>query len=541
MKKMFLKALSLACALTLCIAPLAACDGGSGNGGNGGNNSIDKSKTQLYVANYNGGMGSRWLDEYAKGFEEKYKNVSFEDGKTGVEVVTLNDPETYKADNIYNSMDRSSINVYFTEIADYYKFAEAELLLDITDAVTTDLEGESKSIEDKLNDTQKSYYNFNGKYYGLPHYRSYRGIVYDRDLFNKEKLYIKENGQIGGKEGDSDLSAGPDGTKGTYDDGLPATYDEFFSWCNTLLNVKSITPIVWTGAYKESYTKHLLDALFANNEGAVGGNAYYNVPDSGSTQTFNVVTGFNGDEPIVESKVITKDNYAQSTHMLSSYYAIDFLQRLVSGNYFYKNSNNSTYSHEEVHYDFLHSSFDSDMQSIAMMVEGTWWEEESANIFEGMSDYEGASREERNFGFMPLPKPNATYAGGATLYDGNQSIVMVNKNCDAVHADLAKKFIRYISSEENLQLFNVMTGIGRDYDYTLTDAQYNNLSTFGQDIYDLVKNGNGIVYGYATSYAQYNWEKTHEVDKYADKEPIDEFIEGETAKALFEYIRTTNK
>lgn len=536
MKKTFLKLVSFACILMLALVPMTACVSPSGPTGG-----VDKTKTQLYVGNYNGGMGERWLAAYKDGFEELYKDVSFEEGKVGVEVITLNDKVTYAADSIYASMDRSSVNVYFSELVDYYKFVDDGLLLDITDAVTTDLDGEDESISDKLNATQKSYYEIDGKYYGLPHYRSFRGIVYDKDLFNKKSLYIREDDSVTGKATDTDLSAGPDGQKGTYDDGLPATYEEFFKWCDVLKD-KGIDPIVWNGSYKEAYTEQLLDALFANIEGAKGGNAYYNIPEDSSPYSFKVVTGFDAlGAPITKTENISRSNYKKVTHTLSNYYALEFLQKLVSGNYFYKLSNNGTFSHEEAHYDFLHSRFDVNKNPIAMMLEGTWWEEESADIFEGMSGYEGASRSERNFGFLPLPKPDKSYLGGSTLFDGNQSIVMVNANCDEVHAELAKKFIRYITTDANLQLFNELTGIGRDYDYTLTTAQYNKLSTFGQDIYNLVQSGNGIVYGYATTHSGYTWEKTHTYDKFASNYPIDEFIDGVTAQDLFKDIMDTNK
>ena len=540
MKKSLKKLIATACALTCVGSAFASCTPGVIRPMD-----IDKNKTQLYIGNFDGGMGSRWLDEYKKGFEELYKDKSFEDGKMGVEVVTLNDKVTYAAKNLETSMDRSAVNVFFTELVNYYKFVEAGLVMDITSTVTDTIPGESKTIKDKLTASQQGYYEIEGKYYGLPHYRSFRGIVYDRDLFNKKKLYIKANGQIAGKEDDTDLSNGPDGQPNTHDDGLPATYDEFFAWCNTVKSEKGITPIVWNGANKESYTKHLLDALFADASGVTAGNAYYNVPETPTE--FKVITGFTGNVPNEETTAISRDNYKKVEQLAGSYYSLEFLQRIISGNYYYSLSMNSTFSHEEAHYDFLHSRFDPEMQEIAMLVEGTWWEEEANGIFEGMSDYEGASRLERNFGFLPLPKPTASYLGAPTLFDANQSILMVNANCDLIKADLAKKFIQYISTDANLQLFNTITGIGRDYTYTLTNTQQQGLTSFARDIYNLTQSGGGIVYGYATSLTNYNWGKTHARNKYSSTigttsytEPIGAFNGGKTAKEYFQGIIAKN-
>ncbi len=508
---------------------------------------VDETKTQLYIGNYNGGMGSRWLDEYRKGFEELYKDTSFEDGKMGVELVIDNDKQTYEPSSIEKSIDGSIINVYFTERANYYNFVKKGLLMDISSAVTTTIPGESKSVADKLTATQKGYYQVDGAYYGLPHFRSFRGIVYDKDLFNEKKLYIKKDKAqdgslvITGKETDTDLSYGPNGVQGGGDDGLPATYEEFFQWCYYVQNFKNVTPIIWNGEYKESYTKHLLDALHADASGVADASAYYNVPET--PQNVKAVTGFTGDTPNVQTIALSQENYTDAELLVGNYYSLEFLQRLVKGNYYYNLSMNSSLSHVETHRTFLHSRFDGE-QPIAMMVEGTWWEEEANDTFEGMKNFEGASRAERSFGFLPMPKPDASYAGAPTLYDGNQSIVMVNANCKDKPAqkELALKFIQYISTDASLQIFNTITGIGRDYTYTMTPEQQGKLTSFAKDIYNFTQSGN-IVYGYSMTKANAQWAETHELAMRETNvggedwsEPVNAFYNGITAKQYFEGI-----
>ena len=530
MKKTLKKLIAMTCALTCVGSTFAGC----AEAFKTSQLSIDETKTQLYVGNYDGGMGSRWLEEYKKGFEAMYKDVSFEEGKVGVEVINLSDKVSYDISTLETSMDKSKVNVFFTERMNYYKFKNDGLLLDITDAVTTEIPTkvsptgelggvkveatEGKTIEDKLTATQKSYYTIEDKYYGLPHYRALRGIVYDKGLFNEEELYITESildgdgksFKLGGQAGDSNLSKGPDGKAGTYDDGLPATYDEFFTWCAT---VKSyITPIVWNGSHMTSYTGHVMDALFADASGFEEASAYYNVPTT--PQEVKVVTGFDGNnKPITDTVSVSREgDYKKLEHLVGNYYSIKFMDRLIKGNYYYELSFNGTFSHEEAHYDFLYSNFDKGtyQKPIAMLVDGTWWEEEANSTFEEMANkYDGASRSERQFGFLPLPKPTEEYIGAPTLFDGNRAILVANANCNELQADLAKKYIQYVSTDENLQLFNTITNIGRDYQYTLTDTQYNQLSTFGKDIYDLVQSSEGIVYGYPTTLDAYNWSSNH--------------------------------
>ena len=60
----------------------AACDGRTG--GKNSAEKIDATKTQLYVGTYDGAYGDEWLYAVKTRFEEKYKDVSFESGKTGV-------------------------------------------------------------------------------------------------------------------------------------------------------------------------------------------------------------------------------------------------------------------------------------------------------------------------------------------------------------------------------------------------------------------------------------------------------------------------
>jgi len=73
------KILSAILVVLLAIGLMSAC-GPKGPG-------IDINKTQLYVNVFYAGLGDRWLEAYAKAFEEYYANESFEPGKTGVEVI----------------------------------------------------------------------------------------------------------------------------------------------------------------------------------------------------------------------------------------------------------------------------------------------------------------------------------------------------------------------------------------------------------------------------------------------------------------------
>ena len=75
-----ISALCLAGLLGSSVTILAGCgDVGDGNEDN-------KNKTPLNIKIFNGGLGTVWIKELEASFESKFENVSFEEGKTGVDV-----------------------------------------------------------------------------------------------------------------------------------------------------------------------------------------------------------------------------------------------------------------------------------------------------------------------------------------------------------------------------------------------------------------------------------------------------------------------
>ena len=81
------------------VATFASC-GASGE-------KIDKTKTQLYVSHFTAGFGNEWIHEMDTKFEEAYKDVSFEDGKTGVQVIVSEHRNTASNKNFDKSTDKS--------------------------------------------------------------------------------------------------------------------------------------------------------------------------------------------------------------------------------------------------------------------------------------------------------------------------------------------------------------------------------------------------------------------------------------------------
>lgn len=127
------KILAAALAATMTVSLLAGC-------GAKRTNEVDANRTTLYVGNFNGGIGDEWLKNAITKFEEKYKDTSFEEGKTGVQVlIGDNNKTTMVGPELEKIISTSQNEVFFTESVYYYDWISKGLIADITDAVTNPL------------------------------------------------------------------------------------------------------------------------------------------------------------------------------------------------------------------------------------------------------------------------------------------------------------------------------------------------------------------------------------------------------------------
>ena len=105
---------------------------------------------------------------------------------------------------------------------------------------------------------------------------------------------------------------------------------------------------------------------------------------------------------------------------------------------------------------------------------------------------------------MPMPKPTEAFIGKPTLADANDSIMIVNAKCTETDMKVVEKFVQYITTDANLQLFNSITSVPRDYTYELTSAQKENLSSFAKSLAEIRENATGIVYARTMDYNDYH-------------------------------------
>lgn len=541
MKKIFRRVLLLVLLFTFIFSAVGCNNGGV---------EIDSTRTQLRIYAYNGGYGLEWLNDAIKNFEEKYATTSFEEGKIGVQCHL--EPGSTGGGTLIGT---GRYDVFFTEgsstISDNISSGEIAPITDIVTEKLTEF-GETRSIEDKfLSENQKSYFNVDyqgtgsGQYYTLPLYAAVFGIIYDVDLFDDYGFYFKEGG--GFVTSKTDVKAtGPDGVSRTSDDGLPATYDDFFALCDYMRD-SGVQPFTLNGAYRDWYMERIMSNMHADNEGY--DQIILNYSFKGMAKTLISV-----DESGIVSKIpeteINNRNGALVYKQAGRYYATDFLSRLINGEgYFDQDKTYSqSYSHTEAQSDFLYSNVVSTETPIGMLLEGNYWEEEAEKmgIYKQMSSrYSDVDRNDRRFGFMPFPKATAeqVYEGNRlTLQDSLFAQAFIPSTIKKEILPAAKKFLQFFYSDANLVNFTRLTGTMISMDYNISDEVRRDLSYYTNTIIDAFKSertdyvypsANNIMYlDNVGRFYENAWTSTiANTDKL---HPISMLREGQSVKSIFD-------
>lgn len=244
-----------------------------------------------------------------------------------------------------------------------------------------------------------------------------------------------------------------------------------------------VTPFIWTGKYLD-YTCDVTTAFYADYEGY--DNFILNYSFNGMAD--NIVTSIDNGRVTVESLQITPENGYKVFSQAGRYFALDFMKRLVSNSSYY---GTLSFSGSETHYDaqndFLYGNYSSRKTTYAMLMEGSWWQNQANDTFESMENTYGpsASRQNRKIGFLPLPKAtNEKIGSERTLTLNKDTLCMINGNCNEVQMAVAKKFLQFCHTDVSLANFNRIVGMPKPYQYTLTQEQYDSMSLFAQQLYD---------------------------------------------------------
>lgn len=495
------------------------CSGGQANIGGEYTEKVDENRTQLYVYNYNGGYGTEWLVRMKESYEELHKEDSYEKDKKGIQIMINPTKTNISSSSILGGKDE----IYFTENVYYYSYLSDNAFADITPAVTGENPYETdKKVVDKFSESQKAFYGVgesgDAKYYGVPHYSGAYGLVYDVDLFESKGYYF-----IDGYENETELddkfvylpsderSAGPDGVKGTSDDGLPATYEDFFDLCEYISQSGDV-PVSWTGTYYQQYLGFLINALAADYEGL--DQMMLNYSFDGTAE--DLVKTINADGSVdLESLAITEENGYELHRQAGRYYALKFAEQLIdTDKYHNSDAFTNSYTHTDNQTDFLMSA--NENKKIAMTVDGMWWQSEAKDVFSSMASRYGSefSQSARNLGWMPLPKATEEKVGTTgTMFDCMYSLCFVKANIASWKLPIAIDFIQYVNTDEALVDFTLTTNTMKSLDYQLSESELGRLTPYGRSLVSYMQNAD-IVYPYSDTAKYVNNQSMFRGDEY---------------------------
>ncbi len=557
--------------LALVVTGISCLSGFAGCGGGDDEVKIDHTKTQLYLNNYDAGIGRTWVESIGASFEKEFADYSFEPDKKGVQVLYSHN-RVMSGVTLESSIASSPDNIFFTESLDYPSLVTKKLLYDVTDlvkegAVTgVDEAGnfthESKTIESKLDADFASYLyrgeEGNKSYYGLPYYLPIKGMIFDRELWNEQRFYLTkgatpaefvvqaiENGGdvaaaklayqaeidklnagqnsgywtlaneegkalVGGKEHDLGLSAGPDGKYGSYDDGMPATVDEFYLLMEHIYK-SNVTPIVYGGKVP-AYADMLTNLVWINYEGKENLRTYYSL--HGDVDEL-VVLNADGTVKKENGEIVTEpytfnggrnDGY-EVQRMAGKYYALQFAEKIATSNWLHDSCDDTAISHIAAQSKFLTSCLGQNKR-IATLIDGAWWQQESSETFEIMSGNSSKySKANRDFGLLMAPNVNVDKLQERKVNDIKNVVIMQNDAFCVINGNLkegspqlavSKAFFSYMNSDKMLNLFTEITSMYRAMNYTVDEGTYARMSKYAKDLTEFMSETT-VVYPYTTN------------------------------------------
>lgn len=497
-----MKTLKKTLALMLCAisaaSGLAACEGRE-NGVE-----VDTGKTQLYVKYYKGGLGAEWIEQTIADFEAKYANYSFEAGKTGVQIHKDFEKSNIQADLVPESPN----HVFLLESMNYYEFYSKGVMYDLTDlvkgyaAIGPDAKETGKTIEMKMSDARKSYYNMGTEakadYKALPFYESSMSLIYNVDLFEKKGWYFAE-GMTEDQQKDfaavyplfipagdttTKKANGPDGVYGTADDGLPATYADFQALL-TVITSSGAVPFISNG-YSTDYLTSVATEVWATASGL--DEISMNMSLNGSSNTIldldgdgNVQYDEQGNVKVLENFEITPSNAYMLHAQKGKLDAIKFVKMLMNAGY-YSSSFSPSFSHRMAQKNFI-NGYENELcdSEIAMLVDGSWWNSEARTDYTTSEE-----RTTKRFANMPIPKPDASQIGENTVRVSERSSLMfINAYTPANVLPAALEFMSYLQSDEAMNTFSVNTDTLRGMNYEIKAENLEKMTYYGRSNYEM--------------------------------------------------------
>lgn len=447
---------------------------------------VKSNKINVMVEIPDNGIGFAWAEELAKKFNEteEIKNSEYQ-----IKIKGLSSGSGIDYSAAYKAGVKVAGSTLYTDAPEGpLKLMEEGYLLDLSDILDRDVDGNGKTIREKIKfmDSVSSLYkneNNDGELYALPYTDSFAGFIFDFELF-------KENGWLI-TEADGKLSAGRDGEYNTYDDGQPTTLEEF---ANMLIDIRhdKAFPFIFTTKYAWAYLPSILDGIIAQYMGKENYKTYSSFDGNYVDASGNIIstitpqTGYKvfDYEGLKESLVFFKNYILNEMNIHpSSWETIDFTHREAQNNFILGYKSNTSTS----------------IRQGAMLLDGIWFENEARPIFSNLESRkeEGRGYGDREFRYMLYPQLEGSLGAngdgtGSSLACMDLGVISMLKSEDPIYEKFSKDFLAYTLSNEALSFFTTYTGIVRPYNYSLSTEQYNSLTPFQKNVWDLYNDDENI-------------------------------------------------
>lgn len=407
--------LASAFVLALSVGGLASCGGGNDRTGS----------EELYICVYDGGYGREWIDQMASDYETK----------TGVKVnVTMDSSVLDKLES--QLRDGSDYDIYMSHDINWKSFAASGYLANLDDLYSSNVEGTSKTFEQRLTSSAVLNSKTEGEdgtehFYKVCYTQGAGGLVYNVDLF-------EQNGWS-----------------------IPTTYDELVQLCKTISETEipggdrgeTYSPFAWSGADRQYYWDYLVFPWWYELAGE---------------SKINTILKYKGED----NKYSTGyEMYNPDTYNKEFVEAYDMWYKLIATSTNH-NSIANAYSGNLLS---AQSAFYSG--KAAMIPYGQW------------AQYEITNAKKSDLGFkikmMKTPKAKST---SSTYYNYNVGFgdsIIVPSNSPSI--DKAKDFLRYMATYEACKTFvKKSQGAFLAFDYSDVNLELTSDDTYIQSIYSLL-------------------------------------------------------
>ena len=354
-----------------------------------------------------------------------------------------------------------------------------------------------------------------GNYYALPSIEWDSGVSYDVDYFENNNLYFADTTETNVKPYNSKFgtgkfignknakkSCGPNGLCGDYDDGLPATLQQYAILCDYIKS-KGDNAIILCGS-GSVYSFYWTHGIWASLAGGDAMNTVYcNYGDEGVQ--VEVVTGFSETQkmfgvadapamPTVETITLTEENGYKAYDMSARYYSLAFLELAYKEGWFNMDElRTSSSSNTNAQIQFINGSANG--ANNVMLYDASYWYHEGVEVG-AFSKYakEHPEAPDRNVAFMPMPTQlmgveveAQETSKGNTLLNLGSAFIFANKKVEknAGKLNAVKQFLSFLYSAPELKTFTETTGltIPMEYDYDIEKlgGYYKQLSELRRD------------------------------------------------------------